>query len=200
MTPPDQQIDRQQLRRQLRRRRRALSPSQQQAAARGLLRTLGAQLRFISARHIAFYLAADGEIDPSLLLARALKLGKHCYLPVVTAAGGLKFARYRQGDRLKSNRFGIKEPACRRYRDSRAIDLVLMPLVGFDRNGGRLGMGGGFYDRTFSWQQLHPALAGRQLTGLAHSCQEVSKLALANWDIPIYGLATEKEYLTARSR
>ena len=94
------------------------------------------------------------------------------------------FVRYRQGDRLQRNRWGILEPRlqARRRVPARTLDVVLVPLVGFDAQGNRLGMGKGFYDRTFSFR----AAARRQrplLVGLAHECQRVESLERQAWDI-----------------
>ncbi len=79
----DNQMQRQQLRRQMRQRRRSLTSGQQRSAAQQLLRRLARQPLFVRSRHIAFYIANDGEIDPRPLLERALAMGKHCYLPVL---------------------------------------------------------------------------------------------------------------------
>ena len=98
MNPP---VSRAQLRRQLRQRRRALSRAQQRAAARHLQRAMAQDLRFIRARHIAFYLANDGEIDPAPLMQCARRLGKHCYLPVLSRwpSTAMRFQRLTKGQR-----------------------------------------------------------------------------------------------------
>ena len=189
------QLTKQQLRQQLRQRRRQLSPQQQRSASSQLDRLLGSDMRFISSQHIAFYLARDGEINPMRLLDRALKMNKHCYLPVLSGKH-LWFARYCKGDKLINNRFGIPEPFNKyRYRPAKTLDMVLMPLVGFDRDGGRLGMGGGFYDRSFSWLRTQTLLRRPHLVGLAHHCQEVQQLTLASWDIALSVIATDKELI-----
>ena len=185
-----------QLRKDLRRKRRALSPKQQQTASAMLDRVLNGNFSFIKAKHIAVYLANDGEINPKEVLKRAVAAGKHCYLPVLTPEGKLWFRRYRPGDRLKANHFGIPEPQQGNWRPAKALDLVLMPLVGFDRDGGRLGMGGGFYDKTFEWIKTQPKLSAPKLIGLAHQCQEVDHLELASWDIPLSAVATDIELIT----
>src|SRR5471030_1539089 len=142
-------LSRQQLRRLLRNARRALSPSQQRQAARGLYRQLAQHPLFRRARHVSLYLPMDGEIDPRLLLRAAQRRGKATYLPVLSAWPRTKmvFQRIRPGEKLKPNRFRILEPQANlgRQRKVWALDLVLLPLVGFDDVGGRLGMGGGFY-------------------------------------------------------
>lgn len=187
--------ERKALRRQLRQRRRSLSPAQQRAAAEKLCRLLKHQPLFIRSRNVAFYLPNDGEIDPQPLIQAALACGKRCYLPVLKPGSDnrLWFVRYDRDTPLHKNRFGIPEPRAD-YRRSLApeqLDLVLMPLVGFDAEGGRMGMGGGFYDRTFEFKNKAGA-AKTYLLGLAHSCQRVEQLDVAAWDIPLNAIATEQ--------
>ena len=197
---PDRQLQRKQLRLALRAKRLGLSKPQQQQAAIALDKNLACNNLLSRYRHIAFYLANDGEIDPARLLLRAHKRGLHCYLPVLAPNNHLWFIRYRPGDRLKNNRFGIPEPLKRNRRIKPwALGLVLLPLVGFDRNGGRLGMGGGFYDRSFKNLHLWPATTGPRLLGLAHHCQELESLTLESWDIPLSQIATDKEFITVLS-
>ena len=183
-----------QLRRVLRLRRRALSRSQQRVAARNLYRQLAQSPQFRRARHIALYLPNDGEIDPRPLLAAAQKRGKHIYLPVLSAWPRTKmvFQRVSRHEKLAGNRFRILEPRPqpKRQRKVWALDLVLLPLVGFDDRGGRLGMGGGFYDRSLAYRQRRTHLLGPRLFGLAHECQKVACLPLASWDVPLHGVIT----------
>ncbi len=186
---------RQQLRQSLRSRRRALSEQQQQIASQQLERQVSGAELFRRHQDIAFYLANDGEIDPLPLLLMAHQQNRRCYLPVV-AGDELWFVRYQPGDRLTPNRFGIPEPADNSQRiDAFELDMVFLPLVGFDRHGGRLGMGGGFYDRCFENSQLIPKMKQPHLVGLAHQCQEVELLEQESWDIPLPTIATDREVI-----
>lgn len=191
MTPQERSL----LRKQLREARRQLSARQQDEAAVRLHHTLSGQRFFRAARHIAFYLPNDSEIDPQLLLAEALHRGQHCYLPVLHPRGEnrLLFVRYQQGDSLRSNRWGILEPLLGANRISaRALDVVFVPLVGFDGRGNRLGMGKGFYDRTFAFK-----MSGQRrsplLIGLAHACQRVESLAGQPWDVGMDRIVTDQQ-------
>ncbi len=170
-----------------------MTSAEQRDAAGRLCRRLKHQPLFLRSRHIAFYLPNDGEIDPRPLLAAALACGKHCYLPVLKpgSENRLWFVRYDLDTPLYKNRFGIPEPRAdyRRAIDATQLDLVLMPLVGFDAAGGRMGMGGGFYDRTFAYKNKSPS-SKTYLLGLAHSCQRVEQLDVAPWDIPLAAIAT----------
>jgi len=198
---PSQQPSRQQLRRQLRAARRALTPAQQRQAAHGLYRQLAQHPLFRRARHIALYLPNDGEIDPRPLLREAQRRGKRTYLPVLSDWPRTKmvFQQVRRGEKLRPNRFGIPEPRIQRARQRTiwALDLILLPLVGFDDEGGRLGMGGGFYDRSLAYRTRRTAWHAPVLVGLAHECQKVERLAQASWDVPLQGTVTDRAwYLT----
>ena len=193
---PSAPPSRQQLRRQLRKARRALTPLQQRQAAQGLLRQLAQHPLFRRARHIALYLPNDGEIDPRPLLREAQRRGKHVYLPVLDDWPRTKmvFQRVRAGEQLRANRFGIPEPRIDRARQRPvwALDLILLPLVGFDADGGRLGMGGGFYDRSLAYRGRRSVWHAPVLLGLAHECQKVERLAQASWDVPLQGTVTDR--------
>lgn len=195
-------LPRPQLRRLLRQARRALTPSQQRAAARGLYRQLAQHPVFRRARHIALYLPNDGEIDPRLLLRAAQRRGKATYLPVLSPwpQTRMVFQRVRAGEKLRPNRFRIPQPqiSIARQRKVWALDLVLLPLVGFDEAGGRLGMGGGFYDRSLAYLTRRKQWRKPTLLGLAHECQKVERLAMASWDVPLDGTVSDRQWYGAR--
>lgn len=194
-------LTRPQLRRLLRNARRALTPAQQRDAARGLYRQLAQHPLFRRARHIALYLPNDGEIDPRLLLREAQRRGKRTYLPVLHAwpRTRMVFQRFEHGEKLRRNRFRIPEPVINRKRQRPiwALDLILLPLVGFDEVGGRLGMGGGFYDRSLAYQSRRATWKKPLLLGLAHECQKVERLAQASWDVPLQGTVSSCDWYLA---
>ncbi len=174
------------LRNALRQRRHSLSPSQQAAASAALVQSVTQLPAWTDARHIALYLPQDGEIATGPLNAAARGQGMLVYLPVVTDADTLQFARWDSGTGLVENRYGIPEPPAEAARLTPGeLDIVLIPLVGWDNYGNRLGMGGGYYDRTLSGQR--DAL----LVGLAHECQCVEKLPRESWDVPMDYIATD---------
>jgi len=184
------------LRRKLRHARRQLTPAQQRLAARRLYRQLAQHPRFRRARHIALYLPNDGEIDPRLLLQAAQRRGKATDLPVLNPGPRTRrvFQRIEPGEQLRRNRFGILEPVIRTARQRRvwALDLLLMPLVGFDGKGGRLGMGGGFYDRSLAYRAMRKKSHKPTLLGLAHECQRVDRLPLESWDVALQATVTDQ--------
>jgi 5-formyltetrahydrofolate cyclo-ligase len=179
------------IRQLMRERRRSLSEQQQSKASIGLAQQLSNLPAFCHSKRIAFYLANDGEIDPSIAMGIAEAAGKQCYLPVLhpLKQNRLYFAEYQNGDPLLINRFGIKEPSLNSDKivPPLGIDLILLPLVAFDHNGNRLGMGGGFYDRTLAQQKKFT-----RLIGLAQSCQETGKIAHQPWDIALQAIVTDK--------
>ena len=196
-------LSRPQLRRMLRNARRALTPSEQRKAAQGVYRQLAQHPLFRRAKHISLYLPTDGEIDPRLLLRAAQRRGKATYLPVLSAWPRTKmvFQRVRPGEKLLPNRFRILEPRVnvRRQRKVWGLDLVLLPLVGFDDAGGRLGMGGGFYDRSLAYLARRQHWRKPTLLGLAHECQKVERLVQASWDVPLAGTITDKQWYIAQA-
>jgi 5-formyltetrahydrofolate cyclo-ligase len=191
-------LSRAQLRRQLRQLRRQLPALEQRRASQALYRRIVHSPSFRRARHLALYLAADGEIDPRPLLQAAQTQGKQVYLPVLRRwpHNRMNFQQVRPGERLVRNRYGIAEPAqCRaRQRAAWTLDLLLLPLVGFDAHGGRLGMGGGFYDRSLAYLARRKNWHKPTMLGLAHECQRVDKLPLAEWDVRLTAVVTPRRW------
>ena len=182
----------------LRQRRRELTARQQQGASTALHQNLDQLPKFRQARRIAYYLANDGEISPHLAIANAQRRGQHTYLPVLHPLkyNRLYFACHRRQSGLQRNRFGIFEPQLSKNSVAAiwTLDIILLPLVAFDRSGNRLGMGGGFYDRSLA--RLSESNMKRPLLiGLAHHCQEVAHLEAQNWDIPLDIIASDKELI-----
>lgn len=185
-------IRKQELRQELRTRRRTLSAAQQRQASHQLDIQLRQQPKLRAARHIAFYMASDGELSPRPTLLRLARQGRQCFLPCVSGQH-LEFRRYRPGQTLKRNRFNIPEPPAHRSltRIPQQLDVILLPLVAFDAKGNRLGMGGGFYDRTLAG--LKPTRRPL-LIGLAHEFQRQNQLPIQSWDVPLDGIATDKGF------
>lgn len=199
-----------QLRRLLRQRRRQLSLAEQRRASQRLCRQLRCLSEMLSARHVALYLPNDGEIDPVPLLSWLRRRNAHAYLPVLRplADNALWFVRYDSRTPMIRNRFGIAEPATRfgahraRRRPAWALDVILLPLVGFDDQGQRIGMGGGFYDRTLAFTHPQRSLGGPRpkLIGLAHEVQHVDSLPVASWDVPLDAIVSDTRVIRPRRR
>lgn len=185
---------RQELRQQLRARRAALSPGERLAAADAVARHLSEQPELREPGYVGGYWAVGGEVPLHAVQLR-LASGQVWCLPVVQDDGSLRFAPWRAGDPLANNRFGIPEPDVDPASTlaPAALSLVLVPLLGWDRDGHRLGMGGGYYDRSFAFRRDRPGPPW--LVGVAHACQELPGLAAEPWDVDLDALATEREWL-----
>jgi 5-formyltetrahydrofolate cyclo-ligase len=186
---------RNQLRRHMRQLRRTLTEHQRRAAAIELAHHLGKHPLFLYSQHIAFYLPNDGELDVTPLIERAWSMGKCCYLPVLSPLyhNRLWFAPYHRDSELVLNRFGIPEPNCNwdKMRHPWTLDLLLTPLVAFDAEGNRLGMGGGYYDRTLAYLARRKYWRKPHLIGTAYRFQQAEALPYQPWDVPLQGIATD---------
>jgi len=181
----------------MRQQRVSLSAQQQLLASRKLSQLLMSQAWFQRARNIAIYLAHDGEIDPRVFADKALYRKKHCHLPSLHPVKDkhLWFADY-DGPRT-NNKFGIEEPDHKRNQmlNANQLDVVLLPLVAFDEQGGRLGMGGGYYDRTFAFLNGRQGAQKPKLIGLAHHFQQVPQLPIESWDVPLNAIVTDEKVI-----
>jgi len=178
--------------------RRSLDHDTQQLNALRLAQRLGKTRLLRNAGRIACYLANDGEIATDHIIEAAWARGQQVYLPVLSPLkNSLYFAPYRPDSRLRRNRFGIDEPACpqRHWLKAQQLDLVLLPLVAFDDAGNRLGMGGGFYDRTLTFMRHRSHRLRPFLVGLAHEIQRSEQLQASSWDIPLGAIATEDAFI-----
>jgi 5-formyltetrahydrofolate cyclo-ligase len=174
--------------------RRALSVDERQQAALAVARRLVTWPTFAAAPRIAGYWACDGELDPTPALEPVWATARQVYLPVVAEGSLLCFAPYRPGAPLRRNRFQIPEPevAPEEWLRPSQLDLVLMPLVAFDAAGTRLGMGSGYYDRSFAFLREEPRGVHRpRLLGLAYEFQKVAALDRHPWDVPLDAAMTE---------
>ena len=183
-------LQRQEIRQQVRHLRRAMTDEQQAQAAEQLAELALNYAPLSAARNIALFLSVDGELNTRPLIARLWHLKKAVYLPVLHpfSPGNLLFLRYSPDTPLLPNKLRIPEPPLdiRQLITLDQLDLMLVPLVAFDQHGQRLGMGGGFYDRTLqNWRQ-HGFLP----VGLAHDCQQVDSLPVAEWDVLLPAVMT----------
>ena len=157
---------------------------------------------FQSSQRIAFYWPVRGEISPWGLLDYARAIHKDCFLPVMSPGKEkrLHFVSYHGEMLCANNPFAIPQPASHdACVTPEGLDLVFMPLVAFDSAGGRLGMGAGFYDRTFAFMQApcphgFPRKPEPHLIGLAYAFQRVAALPKEPWDLPLQGVATEEGF------
>lgn len=183
------------LRTSLRQARQAMSPAQQNAAAENLFKLLTNQDFFRAAQRVAFYHPADAEIDPGLLLELALSEGKSCFLPVLSKDNPdfVSFSPYDASTELVENQYGIPEPVSREITvPPTNFDVVFVPLVGFSADCSRLGMGKGYYDRSFSFK-ISNRHSRPLLVGLAHESQLVDSIPVQSWDVRLDAIATDEK-------
>jgi len=185
--------ERRALRRRFRSLRSALSPRAQKHHADAVLRHLLHSNLLLRRGSVAAYLTnhAEGELDCRPLIRQFWRMGRTVVLPAVGRTRGfMALYRYDPTTRLVVNRYGIAEPAADTDSVSlMTLSMVLLPLVAFDDDGGRLGMGGGYYDRFLG---ARPALLRPRLVGLAHEIQRSSTpLPCEPWDIPLDDIVTE---------
>ena len=181
----NKQQNRAELRRHLREKRNRLTPQQQTQASKQLSQQLLALTQ--PGQSLALYLGNDGELSPNYAIDELLAQHRNVYLPVMHGfrKGYLNFQQYEPLEQMTTNNFGILEPKLNSLTTQAMTDLdfIFMPLVGFDQFGNRLGMGGGFYDRTLS--KIHLKKQRPKLIGLAHDCQQVEQLPIEPWDVAI---------------
>ena len=169
----------QSLRKQMRERRRALSASEQASHARAVAETVAARLD--DGDTVGVYLVRDGELDLTPLIDVCWQREIAVAVPVIERRD-LRFAAYRRAEPMRHNRFGIAEPAAPAWCTP---TLILAPLVAFDDTGQRLGMGGGYYDR---YLRAHPDF---RRVGVAHECQRVASVPVADNDVALAAVVTE---------
>ena len=181
-----QQTLRNQLRQQIRKTRANLTALQQQQAEDSITQQALALIEERNAQHIALYLSFDGEISTEKLIKTLWAQGKQVYLPVLHPfnPNHLLFLRYLPDTPMLKNKFGIWEPKLnvQSVLPLEELDILFTPLVAFDKQGNRLGMGGGGYDRTLQHWQKSSFIP----VGLAHQCQQVEQLPTEAWDVPLH--------------
>ncbi|MGY5955517.1 5-formyltetrahydrofolate cyclo-ligase [Kosakonia sp. BK9b] len=178
------------MRKLIRQRRQALTSEQQAHFAQQAAARMMAWPPVVMAHTVALFLSFDGELDTQPLIEQLWRSGKRVYLPVLHpfSHGNLLFLHYHPHSELVVNRLKIREPRLdvRDVLPLQQLDVLITPLVAFDEQGQRLGMGGGFYDRTLqNWRRY-----GLQPVGYAHDCQGVGELPVEEWDVPLPAVIT----------
>ncbi len=184
------------LRKTLRAQRRELSEATREEADSAIVSHLAKTHLFRGCRTLAAFLPNDGEPDLSALQQRARAMGKTWHLPIIGLPyiNHLWFAPYCEGDLLLTNRYGIDEPDLKLCQATVpwSLDLILLPLVAFDDCGNRIGMGGGFYDRTLKFLRHRRVWRRPRLLGIAYAFQQVKRIKPQSWDIPLDAVVTEE--------
>jgi 5-formyltetrahydrofolate cyclo-ligase len=194
MNPAD---TRRELRAELRARRSALTAGERIAASQALIESLEQVPEVLTDRRVGGYWAVAGELPLAALIQGLRARGQVYHLPIVDADRQLKFAPWQPGGEIATNRFGIPEPVCApaELLAPEQLDVVLLPLLGFDRRGHRLGFGGGYYDRSFAYLHGRNAVGKPVLVGVGYALQEVPAIEAMPWDVRLDYVATEQELI-----
>jgi len=184
------------LRARLRAERAALAPQQRIAAAQSLHATLEQLPEFLVDTRVAGYWAVGGEMPLLALLGPLRARAQRYHLPVIGVDNTLRFAPWQAGAPVQANRYGIPEPeSAADLVAPEAMELVLVPLLGFDRRGNRLGMGAGYYNRGFAFLRDAVRPAQPLLVGIGYHFQEVAALPSEPWDVRLDFVATDRELI-----
>jgi 5-formyltetrahydrofolate cyclo-ligase len=198
------QDERKQLRQSFRKKRMALSVCEQENAAHNIVTTAIEHNLLSGVKRVALYVSQDGELDTQYLIRYLWEQQKEVYLPVLHpfCAGYLVFLEYSQTSAMKHNKFGIIEPMLdvTKLCPINKLDVIFTPLVVFDEKGNRMGMGGGFYDRTLQHMPVtrgnnkqlaaNSSIKQTKIIGLAHDVQKTLSLPTEVWDIPLPEILT----------
>lgn len=189
------------IRKEIRAKRDKLTQKQQTIAAENLAEQLIRHDSFKQSQNIACYLATQGELSLTPFIHACWQHKKNVYLPVLQPRKHhpLWFIPFTLNSTLTPNRYGIFEPTHSKKQRSKKIitlDCIFMPLVAFDSSGNRIGMGAGYYDRTLNILKSRQYWLKPRLIGIGHSFQQVNKIKVNNWDVPMHHVCTEKEIFT----
>jgi len=173
-------------RQECRNKRKSLLSAHRKEATLAATNNLKKLFCFQKSKRVACYIANDGEISPHLIIS--------CYLPALDPLRikKLRFLAYDRDSQLHNNHYGIAEPntSIKNSLQPWALDLMIIPVVGFDRYGHRIGMGGGYYDRTFSYLRTRQHWRRPYIVGFAFDEQELVRIHTNKWDIPLNAIVT----------
>jgi 5-formyltetrahydrofolate cyclo-ligase len=181
------------LRKHALRQRRTMDAAYRIEASRHICKQFLRSRHFLTSSVIACYLSAWDEVDTSEIIERAWRAKKRIFAPVMRERGQMAFCELTPDTKLVRNEYGLWEPLFANRADPARIEIVVTPLVAFDGTMNRIGMGSGYFDRTFAFlgarkRWLHP-----KLIGLAFDCQKVEKIVPNPWDIRLYRVFSETD-------
>lgn len=188
-----------QLRKHFKALRSKIKAGYREEASKKAAMIFASQTLFVNSEHIACYLAFKDEFDAAPIIEAIWLAKKKCYLPVLAEDGkSLFFVRYKYGDALHLNRYSILEPVHTTHKlAAELLDITITPLIAFDKEGHRLGTGGGYYDRTFAFLK-EPLNEKPHMIGLGYQEQEADKLPSDPWDISLEAVITEQHFIVCK--
>lgn len=190
----EQQISNIDLRSRLKTKRRQLSEYQVAEAAVSVNKKLWQLPELARGYRIGCYLSVNGEVNCDKFIRTAWMRKKRIFVPVLRK-NDMGFYQLNPDDSLQNNRFGIPEPSQKTsaYISAKNLDIILVPLLGFDSKGNRLGMGGGYYDRILAFTKYRSTFRRPLLIGLGYDFQHAEALKHNNWDIPMHLVVTQAQ-------
>ena len=171
--------------------RRALTPDYRATASRTISDRILRMHEFKACESLACYLPMPDEVDATAVIDRAWRMHKHVYAPVIDRDGTMVFSELTPETRLRRNWYGLWEPESGSQIQPQKLDLVVTPVVAFDENRHRIGMGSAYFDRCFAFLKHKTFWLRPKLVGVAFDCQQVEKIKPNPWDIPLYKVITE---------
>jgi len=171
--------------------RSAMSRDERDLASKKICETAIHSAWFQRSNLIACYLAVPGEVDTWRLIARAWRMKKRIFAPVIQKNSQMLFREITAETTLEKNDQGIYEPRDGEIVAARLLDIVITPLVAFDSHNHRIGMGGGYFDRTFCFLTHRRMYLRPKLVGVAFACQKVEEISPNPWDIRLFSVITE---------
>jgi 5-formyltetrahydrofolate cyclo-ligase len=143
---------------------------------------------YIKSKVIFVYVSLKEEVDTHRLINKALLDGKSVCVPkIISKDEGMEAIKINKFQDLHKSKYDILEPLNFENKvDREYIDLILIPGISFDLKGGRIGYGGGFYDRFLNYNNLHS-----KNIGLCYEFQIVKKVPMDGFDMGVHGIITE---------
>ncbi len=172
--------------------RRDMPTESRAAASQTICQRVCESREFYASKTLACYLPMDDEVDTREIIERAWRANKRVFVPILRSNSEMLFCEIDPESELEKKHFGLWEPTRGLLIDSRSLDLVITPTVAFDNHRNRIGMGGGYYDRCFSFLRHRKKWIRPKLLGVAFQCQQVEKITPNPWDIRLYRIITDK--------
>ena len=173
--------------------RRCMSADARATASKVICRSICESREFYSSKAIACYLPMQDEVDTREIIERAWRANKRVFVPILRSHSEMMFCQIDPESELEKNSFDLWEPTRGLLIEPRQLDLVVTPTVAFDNQKHRIGMGGGYFDRCFSFLRHRKNWIRPKLVGVAFQCQEVEKITPNPWDIRLYRIVTDKK-------
>jgi len=180
------------IRKELRSKRRSLTPADHAVRSNLAASAITRLPAFRAGARVAVYLPFDREVNTAALLLAGRRRGVRLFVPVIADRRHFRLRFHPLTGRTRRGVFGISVPHRNgQWTAPRWFDLIVVPLVGIDGEGRRLGMGGGFYDRALAFRRLRRHWRGPRLVGLGFDCQRASNVFADPFDVRLDSLATE---------